>query len=246
MEPFITFILPTIGRPSLLASIRSVLNQTDLGWKLLVIFDGVQPSREAAALMASDSRIQLLVLEKQLGTTGKLHGTAGAVRNRGAAYVTTPWTGFVDDDDTLTPHYVASARHEVAATPDVECIVFRMLKYDFKKSNRITILPALKDKALYQGGVGISFCLQTDLFKKRFPFLQGELEDFILLKGMERQGRKILISNRICYLVNNDVLSASNVGNKILQFVEQNEAKAVRSILRPASPEPNTSSASGH
>jgi hypothetical protein len=222
-----------------------VLNQSDPAWKLLVIFDGVQPSSEAASLLASDPRIQHLVLEKRHGTVGKVHGTAGTVRNKGAMHVTTPWTGFLDDDDTLTPHYVESVRLELAAVPDVECIVFRMLVYDSKRSNKIRVIPPAEATTLEQGGVGISFCLQTAMFKQRFPFLQCELEDFILLKGLETQGRKILISKRICYLVNNDIMSQANVDNKIMTFVEKNEATAVRTIITPACPEPNTSSASG-
>jgi len=231
MDPLITFIVPTIGRPSLLASIRSVLSQSDPAWKLLVVFDGVQPFSDAAALMASDSRIQHLILEKRHGTTGKRHGTAGTVRNKGAAYVTTPWTGFLDDDDTLTPHYVEAVRQELTAVPDVECIVFRMLVYNLRTSNKIRILPALHEKALGLGGVGISFCLKTDLFKARFPFIQCEMEDFILLKGLEKHRRKLLISNRICYLVNNNIVSPENVANNIMRFVETNEAVAARTII---------------
>ncbi len=38
----ITFIIPTIGRKTLINSIESIINQTITDWKIIVIFDGIK------------------------------------------------------------------------------------------------------------------------------------------------------------------------------------------------------------
>ena len=38
----ITFIIPTIGRDTLLNSINSLFNQTIKEWKAIIIFDGIK------------------------------------------------------------------------------------------------------------------------------------------------------------------------------------------------------------
>ena len=55
----ITFIIPTIGRPSLLRAIESLYKQTVWDWKAIVVFDGIQPN-----ISISDPRIKVLHCEK--------------------------------------------------------------------------------------------------------------------------------------------------------------------------------------
>ena len=42
----ITFIIPTIGRPTLSKSIESLINQTNKNWEAIIIFDGIKPNIE--------------------------------------------------------------------------------------------------------------------------------------------------------------------------------------------------------
>ena len=40
-NPFITFIMPSVNRPSINNAIESLLNQTIPNWKLIIVFDCV-------------------------------------------------------------------------------------------------------------------------------------------------------------------------------------------------------------
>ena len=86
----ITFIIPSIGRDTLINSIQSIQNQTNENWKLIVIFDGVK-----STLDFQDDKIKVFEIEK----TGECTNNAGNVRNYGMQYVDTEWIAFLDDDD---------------------------------------------------------------------------------------------------------------------------------------------------
>ena len=59
----ITFIVPTINRPTLDNTIQSLLNQTNPNWKCFVLYDGVDGKE------FTDPRIETFKLEK-LGKKG--------------------------------------------------------------------------------------------------------------------------------------------------------------------------------
>jgi len=89
----VTFIIPTIGRPTLTKTLDSILNNTDPNWNAIVMFDGIQPT-----IGSNDPRIRIYYMEKK----GRLNH-AGIVRNTAIQFATTPWIGFVDDDDAISP-----------------------------------------------------------------------------------------------------------------------------------------------
>jgi len=51
----ITFIIPTIGRPSLKETIDSILSQTCQEWYVVIVFDGIEPN-----FAIHDDRIQIV------------------------------------------------------------------------------------------------------------------------------------------------------------------------------------------
>ena len=76
MEKKITFIIPSINRPSIINAVNSLLSQTNPNWKCIIIYDGVD------GFKFDDDRIKIVVTEK-LGGSSWVHGISGLVRNVG-------------------------------------------------------------------------------------------------------------------------------------------------------------------
>ena len=93
----VTFIIPSIGRSTLQNSIDSILNQTNENWKIIIIFDGIEPT-----IVTTNKKIFILKSNKK----GVLKNQAGNVRNFGMEFVKTRWIAFLDDDDVIANNYV--------------------------------------------------------------------------------------------------------------------------------------------
>ena len=116
---FITFIIPTIGRPSLQNSIKSLINMNDKDWKAIIIFDRVKNN-----MIINDKRI--ITYEYN----GENHNNfAGIIRNIGLEYckkINTLWIGFLDDDDYLSNDYICKLKDEINIYNNIEVCIFRM------------------------------------------------------------------------------------------------------------------------
>jgi len=185
---FITFIIPTIGRESLLESIESLINQDDCDWRAIIIFDGVKNNFEI-----NDKRINIVEIEK-IGNLEKKN-SAGQVRNIGFKYVKkSEWIGFLDDDDYLSNNYISKLKEELKINNNIEVCIFRM-GYENKY-----ILPTANDRNIIRNKVGISFAIKkyisNDIFFNNNPF-----EDFIFLKELQKKNYRILISSYVSYFI---------------------------------------------
>ena len=150
----ITFIIPTINRNTLYKSILSILNQTITNWKMIVIFDNCEPVDALLLGLLDHSRILYFSIKKH-GDESNInegHGSAGLVRNIGMNFVTTPWIGFLDDDDTIHPDYVKTLYEKYS---DHDFVVWRM-----KYQNGI-VIPEPHRTDLVFARVGISFCYKN-------------------------------------------------------------------------------------
>ena len=188
ISPLITFIVPTINRVTLGRTLASIQQQTVEHWKAIVIFDGCEANE-----IVTDERIHYMSIPKT-GSKHKKRNTAGHVRNHGMRLVDTPWIGFVDDDDTITPKYVEHLVKELEMTPTADLILFRMVDND-------QIIPSAACSEIKQSQVGISFAMKTDLVKEGFLFVQSSVEDYTIVKKIEASNKKIVLSPHICYLV---------------------------------------------
>ncbi len=185
----ITFITPTIGRPSILQTIQSLRKLKQSNWESIILFDGILN----LYLKQLPSNFRIFEIPK----TGSSSNHAGKVRNYAFSHVRTPWIGFVDDDDTISPYYINYLNQELEINEDVEVIVFRMIYKDMR------VLPAEYQNDIQKMQVGISFCLRTSLLKK-FPQLKFEndsFEDFLFLQQCKELHCKIVISPFISYYV---------------------------------------------
>ena len=180
-DALLTFIIPTIGRPTLSRTLQSLMAQHETNWKAIVMFDGVEPT-----IPSPDKRITMMRMEK-VGS----YNHAGRVRNEAIRHATTEWIGFVDDDDTLTPDYMTHFQTHVKEQPDV--IIFRM-----KLEERI--VPATGLTSFHMNDVGISFCMKRALCTE-FPFHPSGTEDFNLLDRLRSANKKIIMSTHLTYRV---------------------------------------------
>jgi len=180
----ITFIIPSIGRPTLERTIRSLQAMTDPYWKAIIVFDGIHPT-----LGVDDERITMISVQK----TGMINH-AGQVRNYGISLATTPWVGFVDDDDSLQPEYMTHVRQHIEEE-DPDVVIFRMLDHG-------KILPPLTSTDFCINQVGISFCVKRVLcVEEECWFIPCGCEDFVLLDRIRNKGKKIFMSPHVDYLV---------------------------------------------
>ncbi len=192
----ITFIIPTIGRATLIRTIESLLNQTVSEWKAIIIFDGIH-----ANIRISDSRITILEIDKKgVGTNG-----AGNVRNIAMDKVTTEWVAFVDDDDSLGNNYVSLFYEELKLKTDLDTIIFRMHGND----NRILL--ALDADNFVINNVGISFAMKKSIGIK---FIPSTTEDFALLNSIRKNGHKMCISPHITYFVRKKAIDSDIKGKR--------------------------------
>lgn len=189
-SPIITFIIPTLGRFSLLHTIQSLQKQKVNAWKCIILFDGIKNTHFQH--FQKDPRITILEIAK----TGEnqLSSRAGLVRNIAFDYVDTPWIGFVDDDDTLSPYYI---QHLIEDMNEKDVILFRMIY-----KNQV-FLPPSNVSTLHKNQVGISFSLKSHLIKNdlELRFQNDAFEDFLFLQKMIQKGYSIFVSSHITYYV---------------------------------------------
>lgn len=201
---FITFIIPTIGRQTLIDTIESLYNlNIDVSlWRAIIIFDNCVGNRliknelhEQIIKIDTNNNIKIITSVEHIGNQSK-RNSAGLVRNIGIQSIDflTEWIGFVDDDDTLSPDYIKNLQSEIEISHSIEVCIFRMIY----ENN--CVLPAKYDRNLLRGKVGISFALKYSL-AKQYLFTNNPFEDFLYLKNLQNMGIKILISSYISYYV---------------------------------------------
>lgn len=96
MTPIVSVVIPTLGRPQMLArAVASVLNQTMGDFELIVVVDGPDPATSAYLATLSDPRVKPL---HNLTNSG-----AGPARDKGVQVSTGRWIAFLDDDDEWLP-----------------------------------------------------------------------------------------------------------------------------------------------
>ena len=181
---FVSFVIPTLGRPSLEVALDSLAKQTDSGWDAWIVCDGFERTYEG-----DDDRLTWIGGEK--------YGSAGVARNQALNYVEGEWVAFLDDDDHLEPTYVEHLRQHAEDYPWAKIIVFRM-RHPF-----LGILPR-PDGFLHWGQVGISYAVKRDVmggheFEAEEPH-KGNHEDWNMLQDLLDYNRAF-VSPHIDYVV---------------------------------------------
>ena len=189
-ETKITFIIPTIGRPTLTNTINTLKNQSNSNWKAIIIFDGIEPN-----LLIDDERIKIIQTTK----LGVAVNSAGMVRNFGINHAETEWVAFLDDDDAVKNTYVETFYNELSIGNN-DIIIFRM--QDMKNIDG-DILPLPGCSNFKKCQVGISFAVKKYIFDKGIVFTPSIVEDYLFLNTCRSKGYKIMISPYVLYFVRN-------------------------------------------
>lgn len=178
----ITFIIPSLNRPTIVKSVNSLINQTNPNWKCIIIYDGVD------GVEFDDKRIKTIKIEKT-GTIGPFNGQSGLVRNVGIKTATTQWIGFLDDDDTLNQNYVNDLFEKYS---EYDFVIWRMKYPDGR------ILPRPNNNNLSFGNVGISFCFKNK-FENMFFDNNKNGEDFDMITKLKNKTSNFIITPEVYY-----------------------------------------------
>jgi hypothetical protein len=207
----IDFVIPSIGRPTIMRSVKSLINQGTMfrpnnpDWKAYVGFDGLSKEQVDRNFLFDDSRVTYLFSKTKLGAIGNWgegysQSNAGLVRNWIISQINSPneWIGFLDDDDTVSNYYVDTLYLELQ-NKQFDCCIFRM-RYD---AGGEKIIPPLGINEVIENQVGISFCVNKKFLKRSgVKFTNDIKEDYKFLKDLQEAGAKIHVSNYVTYNVN--------------------------------------------
>lgn len=181
---FVTFVIPSLNRPSLKRTLTSLIQQSDLDWKAIVVYDGILPTR---VNFDTEKRIEHFFAEKQ-------EGGAGIVRNIGLDQVDSEWTAFVDDDDYLKSNYIERLKYY---SPNYDLVDFTYR--DVENGNT---QPPPNLHKLVSCNFGISFAIRTKFMNdNKIRFTAGGIEDYRFLQECLDKGARWIITHEINYFV---------------------------------------------
>lgn len=201
--PFVSFVIPTLCRDSLIYTLKSLIEQTAPSWEAIVVIDtanedGTKDYAQEEIILSgietlNDKRIRVV-----WPRPGVFH-SAGTMRNEGLRHVSGQWIGFVDDDDAVTPQYVEHLAEHVVDHPKADVVIFRM------NDPRLGILPHLEHPRIRLGQVGISFAVKAKsrenvLFVKEDRNIAFH-EDWRFIEEMRNMDSEIFISPHVDYVV---------------------------------------------
>jgi glycosyltransferase involved in cell wall biosynthesis len=195
----VTFIVPSLNRPTLNNAINSIINQTNPNWKCIVVYDEIDGQKfndERIITIIANVNMKkcscftnspIMIYQKCLANCND-NGRAGYVRNEGIKITDTEWIAFLDDDDSIHPEYVETLLNKYKES---DCVIFKMQMPNGK------ILPTIPEIA--KSNVGISFA-----YKRNLNLLfdaKTNAEDYIFLTNILKYTGKITFAEEIYYYV---------------------------------------------
>lgn len=102
------------GQPFLTTAIDSVLAQTYLDFRFLIVDDDSTDDTREVVRSYSDDRIELLCLDRNVGQTAAL--TIGLDR------ISTPWMARMDADDSSAPTRLEEQMRALDSNPSIGCV----------------------------------------------------------------------------------------------------------------------------
>ena len=210
MNHKITFIIPTIGRESLIESINSIINQTIQEWNIIIIFDGIKSNIKSETII-KDNRIKIVEIKKK----GMNINQSSHVRNYGISLSNTNWIAFLDDDDIIANDYIKTFYEVLDLYKNIDVIIFRMI-------DKERIIPKLETDNFYLCDVGISFIIKREICDNNILFEPDSVEDFLFLDKIRENNYEMMISPYVKYFVKNKVLNKSEnmIGNRVFINME--------------------------
>jgi glycosyltransferase involved in cell wall biosynthesis len=191
----VTFVVPSLNRPSLPRSLGSIVNQTDPRWKAIVCFDRRPGARIQTedVLEFSNPKISVLNYEDSSDIVKGMTSGPGPVRNYAVSKADTEWVAFLDDDDSLTEDYVSRLSEEGEGA---DAIVFRMIYANGNFLPREFMTP----QKFSLGHFGVSSAVRRRVFDK-IQYTRGRGEDYRLIRDIKEAGMCVKFSKYATYLI---------------------------------------------
>jgi len=202
----INFIVPSVGRKTLTNTLNSLVSLSNQNWEAWVGLDGISEDDFDKNILVEDSRIHYVFIKDRMGdfdhnpAVERPTGNAGRVRNYLISLINNQynWIGFVDDDDTIRPHYIDRLVEEINYT-SFDCCIFRMV-HDDKKNNRRLVVPPYGMNQVVQNCVGISFCVKKSFLDNTgVKFTSSSFEDYTMLESIHNADGEIYMSEHLVY-----------------------------------------------
>jgi len=202
----INFIVPSVGRKTLTNTLNSFISLSNQNWEAWVGLDGISEDDFDKNILVEDSRIHYVFIKDRMGdfdhnpAVERPTGNAGRVRNYLISLINNQynWIGFVDDDDTIRPHYIDRLVEEINYT-SFDCCIFRMV-HDDKKNNRRLVVPPYGMNQVVQNCVGISFCVKKSFLDNTgVKFTSSSFEDYTMLESIHNADGEIYMSEHLVY-----------------------------------------------
>lgn len=182
-----TFIIPSIGRPSLKTAIESALNQNDYNTNVIVVFDNCNINE-----MINDDRVIYIRTHKNVWGSG--------ARNVGIDYsiknIKTEFISFLDDDDYVLPNF-----NKVLYNYKNYELIIHSMKYEYHPKKR-KIIPVSSGKEIQRGWMGIGMSVKTKVLKSiNVRFIPQSAADFMFAKTLISKGVNHYKTGILTYIV---------------------------------------------
>jgi glycosyltransferase involved in cell wall biosynthesis len=220
-------MLPYYGDVGLMqAAVRSVLAQTDPGWRLTVVDDGQEPGVPEWFAGLGDARVGYQRNPHNLGVTGNFRKCVELAEHQ--------YMVMMGTDDIMLPNYVATVRSVVEEHPDVAMVqpgvevingageVVRTLTDEVKRrlyAPRLTGRTVLGGEQLATSllrGDWLYFpslCWRTDAIKSaNFREELHVIQDLALIIDLVERGERLAVDPTVCFRYRRHEVSASAAG----------------------------------
>ena len=206
-EPWMCFLVPSVGRKALSRALNSIRNQNRDGWRALVVFDG--EGKNIPEEFKDDARFTFI--------NAPYTKSAGLTRNYGMRYIQEEWIAFLDDDDHLREDYCQRLEEEIQRFPEVKTVIWRIL-------HQKDIVPDPNSSDFRIGRVGIAFAIHHTVFENYgLSFCNEYAEDFKLLRDIRSRKLPMVISPYVLYTVRH--VSFDKLQHKNFEETEVNRVR---------------------
>jgi glycosyltransferase involved in cell wall biosynthesis len=220
-------MLPYYGDVSLMqAAVRSVLAQSDPGWRLTVVDDGQEPGVPEWFAQLGDSRIRYDRNARNLGVTANYRKCIELAEHE--------YLVMMGTDDIMLPNYVATARSVLAEYPGVAMIQPGVEIINGQGQPTTTLADQVK-RRLYapkvasrqlMGGEELaasllrgcwfyfpSICWRTDAIRKvNFRPDLEVIQDLALVIDLVQLGEQMVVDATVCFQYRRHTVSVSAAG----------------------------------
>jgi len=191
-QPFFSVVIPTYNRADdVCAAVKSVLNQTDTDFEILVVDDAGTDNTAQKLAEINDKRLTYLKQPKNAG--------AKAARNRGIREAKGQWLCLLDSDDEWLPNRLKNLREMIQKTPNAANTLFWSSLIFNRGDGVVEVKPKSPKPAempyfdyimCYDGLIQTSTLALSAEKAKNHPFNEAVLghDDYEFLFGLEKAG----------------------------------------------------------